>query len=483
MIQPKQLGYILLNAGFEPWFRYMFRVINNTPYICEPLHEKLLAKIQDIIDGKTTRLNLNLCPRSSKTTMLIWLVVYTLTINPKAQIIYTSFNQDLLNSVARQVAEIMKNPIYQAMYMQGFSEQEEESDPVDDFWKEYLKNTTGKIQFSNRKIITPQGGIVLFNSMGSAITGFGAGCRGQKGFTGFLAIDDGDKPTEVRSQKIREKTHVYFQETLLSRLNNPETPILNVQQRLHIDDLSGFLESKYGFEVFKFPLLAEDGSCNLGNQYTPERIKELQVDKYTFSAQYQQEPIILGGGVIKHEWWRFYKDMYDCAYRRIFITADTAMKTKEWNDFTAIEVWGLTNTNRLRLLDMIHGKFEIPELEQVMVSLWEKWRMGIGTCRCSSIIIEDKASGTQLIQTLMRKGGLPIQRVIPEKDKYTRVQNAIPQLAAGNIELPDNDLHPLSKILIDEADAFTADDSHLHDDTIDAFCYAVDSAFNSRGII
>lgn len=483
MLEPKELGYVLINSGFEPWFRYMFRVINNTPYICEPLHSKLLAKIQDVIDGKTTRLNLNLCPRSSKTTMLIWLVVYTLTINPKAQIIYTSFNQDLLSSVARQVADIMKSPIYQAMYSQTFSEQEEEADPIDDFWKEYLRNTTGKIQFSNRKIITPQGGVVLFNSMGSAITGFGAGCRGQGGFTGFLAVDDGDKPTDVRSERIRQKTHVYFQETLLSRLNNPDTPILNVQQRLHIDDLSGFLEKNYNFEVFKFPLLADDGTCNLGNQYTPERIKELQVDQYTFSAQYQQEPIILGGGIIKHDWWRFYKDMNDCPYRRIFITADTAMKTKEWNDFTAIEVWGLTNTNRLRLLDMVHGKFEIPELEQVMVNLWEKWKMGIGTCRCSAIIIEDKASGTQLIQSLMRKGGLPIQRVIPEKDKYTRVMNAIPQLAAGNIELPENDKHPLSKILIDEADAFTADDSHIHDDTIDAFCYAVDNAFNSRGII
>lgn len=174
--------------------------------------------------------------------------------------------------------------------------------------------------------------------------------------------------------------------------------------------------------------------------------------------------------------------MNDCAYRRIYITADTAMKTKEWNDFTAIGVWGLTNHNRLRLLDLVHGKFEIPELETTMLALWEKWRMGIGTCRCSSIIIEDKASGTQLIQTLMRKGGLPIQRVMPEKDKYTRVQNAIPQLAAGNIELPVNDQHPMSKLLIDEADAFTADDSHLHDDLVDMWCYAVDSAFNSRGI-
>ncbi len=483
MFDPDDLGYVLINSGFEPWFRYMFRVINNTPYDCEPLHKKLLAKIQDVIDGKTTRLNLNLCPRSSKTTMLIWLVVYTLTICPKAQIIYTSFNQELLTSVAQQIASIMQNPIYQAMYGQAFSMEEEETDPIDDFWKDYLKSTEKKIKFSSRKILTPQGGVVLFNSIGAAITGFGVACRGIKGFTGFLAIDDADKPTDVRSAKIREKTHVYFQETLLSRLNNPEAPILNVQQRLHLDDLSGFLADKYGFEIFKFPLLDENGVCNLPKQYTPERIKEIQVDKYSFSAQYQQEPIVLGGGVIKHDWWRFYAHKDDCMYRRIYITADTAMKTKEWNDFTAIGVWGLTGNNRLRMLDLVHGKFEISELEQVMLNLWEKWKMGIGNCRCSAIYIEDKASGTQLIQTLMRKGGLPIMKLTPEHDKYTRVLNAIPQLAAGNVELPESDQNALSKLLIDEADSFTADDSHAHDDIVDMWCYAVDVAFNSRGII
>ena len=145
MFEPDDLGYVLINSGFEPWFRYMFRVINNTPYDCEPLHKKLLDKIQDVIDGKTTRLNLNLCPRSSKTTMLIWLVVYTLTVCPKAQIIYTSFNQELLTSEAQQIASIMQNPIYQAMYGQAFSVKEEEADPIDDFWKNYLQNTEKKI--------------------------------------------------------------------------------------------------------------------------------------------------------------------------------------------------------------------------------------------------------------------------------------------------------------------------------------------------
>ena len=482
---PQFIGSRLLDRGVRVWFLYLFRYINGTPFIEQPLHKKLFEQIERMLRREDNRLCINLAPRSGKTTLNMWMVVYILTVNPKAHIIYTSFNQDLLRQNAEQVASIMSNPKYQAMYGRTFVSETEETDPIDDFWKDWLFHTTGKLKFSSRKITTPNGGVVLFSSIGSAITGFGAGLRHPQPNVpdGGLFIDDADKPTDVRSERIRQKTHVYFQETLLSRLNNSNTVISNTQQRLHLDDMTGFLVNSYGFKVFKFPLIAEDGTCNLGNQYTEQRIKELQVDKYTFSAQYQQEPIILGGGIIKHEWWRFYKDMNDCPYRRIFITADTAMKTKEWNDFTAIGVWGITNTNRLRLLDLVHDKFEIPELEKVMVTLWEKWRMGIGTCRCSSIIIEDKASGTQLIQMLMRKGGLPIQRIMPEHDKYTRVMNVIPQLAAGNIELPNNDQDPMSKLLIDEADAFTADDSHIHDDLIDMWAYAVDSAYNSRGII
>lgn len=478
----RYLGYKLLERGFRQWFLYMFRAINGTNWRELNVHKKMFKKIKGIIDGDITRLCMNLSPRSGKTTMAIWLVVYAMTINPRSQIIYTSFNQDLLNQIAQQVAAIMTHPIYQSLFGGGVDVETEEVDPVNDFWRDYLQETTNKIKFSNRKIFTPQGGVVLFNSIGAAITGFGAGIKNVKGFSGILILDDPDKPTDIRSAKIREKTHTYFEETLLSRLNNSDTPILVIQQRLHVEDMTGFLYEHYDYEVFKVPLLDENGNCNLGNQYTAERIEELKVNNYVFQSQYQQEPIILGGGVIKHEWWRFYKDMNDQGYRRIFITADTAMKTKEWNDFTAIGVWGVTNRNRLRMLDLVHGKFEIPELEKTMLAVWEKWRMGIGTCRCSSIIVEDKASGTQLIQSLMRKGGLPIIRIQPEADKYTRVNNAIPQLAAGNVELPDNDTHPLSKLLIDEADAFTADDSHLHDDIVDCWCYAVDQAFNMRGI-
>lgn len=481
--EPMFIGQELLKRGFRQWFLYIFQIVNGSPWKEENIHKKMFKQLQECINGNCTRLNFNLPPRSGKSSMSIYLVVYALTINPKAQIIYTSFNQDLLSQISQQVAAIMQHPVYQAMYPQNrtFKEEVVETDPVNEFWKDYLIETTGKIKFSSRKIFTPQGGVVLFNSIGSAITGFGAGTRNAKGFSGVEILDDADKPTDVRSETIRNKTHTYFVETLLTRLNNPNVPIINIQQRLHIDDMSGFLEKEYGFITFKAPLLDENGNCNLGNQYTPERIKELQINNYVFQAQYQQNPIPLGGGVIKREWYRYYKDAHDQPYRRIFMTADTANKTKEWNDYTAIMVFGLTQNRRLRLLDMVHAKLEIPELQATFETLWNKWHAGIGSCRCSAIYIEDKASGTQVIQMLRRKGGLPIMPVIPEKDKLTRVLDVIPQIAAGNVELPESDRHPISAEFLAESDAFSADDSHLHDDMVDAMTMGINQAYSQKG--
>ena len=141
----------------------------------------------------------------------------------------------------------------------------------------------------------------------------------------------------------------------------------------------------------------------------------------------------------------------------------------------------MTIGNKLRLLDMVHGKFEIPELQATLLAIWEKWREGIGNCRCTEIIIEDKASGMQLIQQLRRIGGLPIRPVTPEKDKLSRVYDIIPQIAAGNVELPESENHKISKEFLAESDAFSADDSHAHDDMIDMAVYAIDKAFTKHG--
>ena len=483
MLDTEYIGARLLERGFEVWFRYMFRTIEGKDFIIEPIHKGLFDYFDKITKGQITRLNVNVPPRAGKTTLAKYLLVYALTVNPQANIIYTSFSQSLLTDIAMTVRDILEHPIYKAMYPNQIAYNDEETRPIDDFWLEYLRKETGKNTYSAKKISTTQGGICLFSSIGSQITGYGAGERSGKRFGGALIIDDANKPADIRSQIMREKVVRYFEETLLSRLNNSDVPIVNIQQRLHLEDLSGVLEKKYGFEVLKRPLLDEKGVCQLPSQYTPERIEELKVNNYMFTSQYQQEPIILGGAVIKRAYFRYYPSAQEYDYKRILIAADTAMKVKEHNDYSVFIAGGVTRENKLHILDLMRGKWEAPELEKMAILFWNKYKRveKTGLC-CSGMYVEDKASGTGLIQGLRTKYGIPVLPVKADTDKLTRVENILPYLEAGNIYLPDDENSAFNPEFIAECEAFSRDMSHAHDDQVDAFAHLVSEAL-TRNVV
>lgn len=470
------IGKRLIQKGFTYWFRYLFRVIEGTPFILEPLHKGLFEYCEKVYKGQITRLNINVPPRSGKTTLATYLVVYALTIKPKCNIIYTSFSQSLLNDISVRVRDILEHPAYKALYPSAINYQEEEVNPIDDFWAEYLKKETERNTYSSKKITTARGGICLFSSIGSQITGYGAGLRNTKGFTGALIIDDANKPADMRYAVMREKVVRYYEETLLSRLNNSKVPIVNIQQRLHLEDLSGTLTKKYNFETLKRPLLDENGVCQLPSQYTPERIEELKVNNYMFVAQYQQEPIILGGSVIRREWFKYYNPTNDYGYQRLIIAADTAMKVKEHNDYTVFIVGGITSDNHLHVIEMVRGKWEAPELKRTALELFEKYKYdeqtGLG---CSGIYIEDKASGTGLIQELQRAGA-PIIGLVTDKDKLTRLESVLTYIASGQVLLPYDENYGFNPDILAECEAFTRDDSHAHDDIVDALVYLIQEA-------
>lgn len=480
-LEPEFIGYTLLQRGFIDWFRYCFRVLEQRPYIIEPLHTKLLDCFRDIYDGKHTRICISLPPRSSKTTLSTYFVVYCLTVNPKSQIIYTSYSQSLLGEIANKVASILENPIYKAMYpINRFVSETIQENPVSEFWRDYLFETTGQNKYSSKMIKTSQGGIVLFASVGSQITGYGASVRNSKGFSGALIIDDAQKPSDTKSAVLRKKVHTYFEETLLSRLNNPDTPIINVQQRLHLEDLTGFLLEKYNFEKLSLPLLNDDGSCNIPSQYTDERIAELKKSNYMFSAQYQQQPIIQGGDVIKGDWFGYYTPSENYNYKKLLITADTALKTKEHNDYSVFMFGGVSEDNKLHIIDMIRGKWEAPELKRKVVDFWNKYRI-FNNKRTQGCYIEDKASGIGVIQELTRCG-MPIIPMTPTKDKLTRVEEVTGYLEAGQVLLPYNRNYGFNNDLISECEAFSRDDSHLHDDMVDTLVYMINYTIQNSNV-
>jgi len=424
---PQYFGQLLHKEGFERWFLYMFRVIEGRKFIKEGLHPQLFQAYQNVYDLKEKRLNINVCPRSAKTTLAKYFIAYTLAYNPKSNFIYTSYSQALLNDISRDLTNILTHPIYLAMYDNGAKEEKQEIDPIDEFWQSYIREETGKPTFSSRKITTAEGGVVLFSSIGSQLTGFGCGQRGAKIFSGCLIIDDANKPSDIYSQVRREKVKLYFEETLLSRLNDSEVAIVNIQQRLHLEDLTGFLLTKYKFNLLKLPLVV-DGVCQLPSQYTPERLEELQKNEFMFLSQYQQTPIISGGAIFKRDCFIFTNILPE-KYDYTFMTADLAYKDKQHNDFTCFSYWGVLN-KKLYLIDAKRKKINAVEIDG-WIRPWIMPKLGYGF---RYIWIEDKAHGTYLLQQY-RKDGLPvpseqmIKQTLPrDGDKVMRANNIIPCL-------------------------------------------------------
>lgn len=466
-IDPEYLGQLLLKQGFKTWFLYMFRVLEGRPFKVEPIHDDMFQLMDDMLMQKIIRANENVPPRSAKTTMGKYMVLFTMTINPAANFIYTSFNQGLLADISKELAALMEHPIYRAMYPQHISIENIEASPVDDFWRDYLlkekKNTN---TYTNRRITTSKGGSVLFAAIGSQITGYGAGIRGGKGFTGALIIDDANKPADIYSQTMRDKVLRYFEETLLSRLNDSSVLIFNIQQRLHIEDLTGHLKRKYGYYTLAKPLLDIDGKCQIPSQYTPERIKELQVDESAFQAQYQQEPIAEKGHIIKRDWWRYYDPNTTPVDGQLIITADTAFKETKTADYSCLQVWELKK-DRMNMRDMVVGKWEFPELIQQAKMMWEKWTNPNWINRAKYFFIEDKASGTPLQQTLYNEGinaiaWRPQDFEYPE-NKVARTKTLSWDVFRNLLYLPENDR--MSEYLVTEASLFSEDMSHSHDDS------------------
>ena len=467
------IGQILLKREFKDWFLFFFKLVEGKNFDIEPIHQDLFDIFSKIEKNEVSRQIINISPRSAKTTLAIYFIAYCFAKNPFCQFIYTSYSQDLLNDNSRRLANILTNELYIKMYLLNSIEEEQKLNIVDDFWSEYLKKDN-EFKITSRKITTKAGGVVLFASIGSQITGFGFGDKNRKGFNGCLIIDDGDKPSTIRSIKIREKTHQYYTETLLTRANNSLAPILNIQQRLHVEDLSGFLIKQYNFNILKKPLIESNGSINLPKQYTEERIEELKKDNYVWLCQYQQEPIKDGGNLIKSEWFKRYIQEPK-TFNNVFITCDTAYSIKTTADNSVFSLWGILDNN-LYLLDLYKNKMEFPTLRRELQNFYLKSKNKFSNL--STIYIEDKASGQSLLQEL-KDFGLPVRPIYPtitEKDKeviknkYWRCQEVLSDIIDGFVYIPENSSYILD--FIQEVEAFSGDDS-THDDQVDCLLYAL----------
>lgn len=152
--------------------------------------------------------------------------------------------------------------------------------------------------------------------------------------------------------------------------------------------------------------------------------------EYNFAAQYLQAPAPLGGGLVKAEWFKTYTaaDVPE-KFEMIFQSWDTANKPTELSDFSVCSTWGVKEKH-LYLLQVIRKRLGYPELKRAVREQAEAFGP-------QTILIEDRASGTQLIQELVGEGMYAIKSYEPAMDKIMRMNSVTSTIENGFVHLPD----------------------------------------------
>lgn len=283
-------------------------------------------------------------------------------------------------------------------------------------------------------------------------------------------IDDPIKNAqEALSETIKDGIWNWYITTFLTRLSKNSGQII-MATSWATDDLSGrILKINAKAKHLKFVAVNLPGEKG----YDPSRregalVPDLHpLDKlletkaimsdYFWSAMYQQSPVALGGNMFKTDGFKFWRGVPPkLKWRAVY--ADTAQKTKEHNDYSVFQCWGESWDGQAVMLDQIRGKWEAPELLSQAKAFWAKHKAsGDGVLRAFNV--EDKASGTGLIQSMI---GIPVIGIPRSVDKITRAMDAIPLIQSGNVLLPED-----APWLSDYLSEFAAFPKGAHDDQID----------------
>ncbi len=433
------------------------------PLIWDPYLDLISSRLADVVSGKTRNLIITLPPRHLKSICVsVALPAYFLGHYPSLEVMVVSYGQELARKFAEDTRTLMMSQTYRRVFDTRLA---------------------GAHQAAHT-LRTTAGGIRRATSIDGAATGVGAD---------LLIFDDPQKPNETYSEAIRRATNQAFENTFMSRRNNPgQSRIVIVMQRLHEDDFVGHVLGLGGeWEVLNLPAVAEENEAyeyetfmgrflyrrQEGCALHPGRIPLDELDlirasigEAAWASQYQQRPAPAGGGIVNTGWFKRYSpNERPETFDRVIQSWDTANTIAEWSDYSCGTTWGLKG-NCIYLLDVYRKRVQYPDLKRAVIDQHKLHKP-------TTIAIEDKASGTQLIQDL-RRLGLPVEARKSTTDKRMRMSNQTPQIENGFVYIPREpaDAHWLAEFL-HEMSVFP---NGKYDDQVDSTSQALDTLGNPQ---
>jgi predicted phage terminase large subunit-like protein len=438
--------------------------ITNEKYLMAPHIPTMCRAIERCIAGNLPdgrkNLMINIPPRWSKTTTLRCAMEMGLGLIPDSEFMAASYAVERARETAVKVRNTMDEPWYQNMFPACRRDKQSAQ-----------RNTLFQ---------TTMGGSIYAAGVNGSILGFGAG-KLRESFSGFYLIDDPIKPKDAKSPTMRAGCIDFYRDSVKTRLNSPNTPIILIMQRLHPMDLCGYIEQEEPGDWVKLAMPAYDEvneKSNWEERISTKYLQQLrEVDPTGFYTQYQQKPVMPGGTVLKEIWFKphYYTD-WESVQRKcdiIFATADTAYKTNKKNDASSIQLWGIDSSGPdLYLLDRINGRWAFPDLVNNVREFYRaRTQSPYLNANVRGLFIEAKASGISLVQTLQTQGISAIEWLPSQwnasDDKVGRAKDFAWLGYAGKVHLPDLSIAPWMEEMGRELWDFTEDDSHEHDDDVD----------------
>lgn len=448
----------LLRSDFRAFLRKSFSTLTPGQTYIPTWHiEAIASKLEHVRRGEIGRLIINLPPRSLKSIAAsVAFPAFVLGHDPNRRIICVSYSGDLAKKHSNDFRAILESAWYRSLFP---------NTRIGPF-----KNSETEIELTAR-------GFRLATSVGGTLTG-----RGGE----IIVIDDPLKPDDALSETKRTGANQWFTNTLLSRLDDKRTgAIVVVMQRVHMDDLTGFLLSQSNeWVVLSLPAVAYSDEVvqlwagrthcrKAGEALSPEReplpileALKLQIGTDAFSAQYQQSPTPPGGAMIKRDWVKRYSELPSTFERLLTLQSwDTASKGGPDNDWSVCTTWIVTRKKQWYLADVWRRRVDYPALKANVRSRARQWN-------AKRVLVEDTGAGTSLVQEL-RTQVSGIIAVKPEGDKASRMAVASAKIEAGQVLLPER-----AAWLPDlEAELFSFPGSR-HDDQ----CDSISQALNSNNI-
>jgi predicted phage terminase large subunit-like protein len=332
------------------------------------------------------------------------------------------------------------------------------SDEYQDVFPEVRLDPASKA--ASRFAIAKFRGKYLGRGVGQGISGFRANIAAVD--DPFAALEDAESPTT------RRKVFDWFQADLSTRLL-PNSPLFVVATRWHTEDLCGRLEelAKKGvglpYEVINLPALAEEDDDILGRMtgdplwpdfYTLDHLLNLKaaLPARVWNALYQGSPMDVAGGTFQADWVQRYENyptneiddlgrIKQRSVRRVVVSVDCASKAGERNDYTAITVWVESVERKHYLVDVVRERLEFEPMVKAIEDTTAKWNTRIPGVTVAAILVEDKGSGTQYIQTRRGKAPAPVIAIeVAQTSKEFRFDGVTPMFEAGEVFFPESAL-------------------------------------------